>query len=113
MPDDDRAAAAVNEDSSLIADEEIRSLFAQLVPQGEALVLDAGTLQICDAVDKAGDPVLVLKDLESTVVIEYGGDGQWDFAIQSAEWLSRAALGYAGLLRAARDAGREKDASNT
>jgi hypothetical protein len=63
--------------------------------------LDVGTLRTWEAVDDHGDPVLVLRDLESTVVIEFGADGAWDLAIRAAERLGDAALMYASTLRAA------------
>ncbi|MFI5913930.1 hypothetical protein [Dactylosporangium sp. NPDC051541] len=63
--------------------------------------LDVGTLRIWEAADDNNDPVLVLRDLESTVVIEFGGDGGWDEAIRSAERLGDAALSYASTLREA------------
>ena len=69
-----------------------------LAPQGD-LDLDVGTLRIWEAADDNGDPVLVLKDADSTVVIEFATDGAWDQAIRAAERLSDAALMYAATLR--------------
>ncbi|WP_426510463.1 hypothetical protein ACPPVO_07125 [Dactylosporangium sp. McL0621] len=80
-------------------------------PQGD-IDLDVGTLRIWEAADDNGDPVLVLKDLESTVIIEFGGDGAWDSAIRSAERLSDAALMYASTLRTAMGEAKQKDESN-
>ncbi|WP_433055544.1 hypothetical protein [Dactylosporangium sp. CS-033363] len=81
-------------------------------PQGD-IDLDVGTLRIWEAADDSNDPVLVLKDHASTVIIEFGGEGAWDSAIRSAERLSDAALMYASTLRAAMADARQKDESNT
>ncbi|MER7275856.1 hypothetical protein ABT369_15490 [Dactylosporangium sp. NPDC000244] len=83
-----------------------------LAPQGD-LDLDAGAMRVWEAADDNGDPALVLKDAESTVIIEFGSDGAWDSAIRSAERLSDAALMYASTLRAAMAKAKQKDESNT
>ncbi|WP_432984644.1 hypothetical protein [Dactylosporangium sp. CA-233914] len=69
-------------------------------PQAD-IDLDVGTLRIWEAVDDNGDPVLVLKDAGSTVVIEFADEVAWDSAIRAAERLGDAALMYAATLRAA------------
>lgn len=51
------------------------------------------------AVDEDGDPVLVLKDDDVTVVIDFGLGGARDTAIRAAEQLSDEALAYASKLR--------------
>ncbi|GAA2368159.1 hypothetical protein [Dactylosporangium salmoneum] len=64
--------------------------------------LDVGTLRIWEAADDNDEPVLVLRDVDSTVVIEFVAvDGAWDLAIRAAERLGDAALMYAATLRAA------------
>ncbi|MEV0568017.1 hypothetical protein [Dactylosporangium sp. NPDC050588] len=70
-----------------------------LAPQPD-LDLDVRTLRSWGAVDEDGDPVLVLKDDDATVVIDFGLGGAWDSAIRAAERLSDEALAYATKLRA-------------
>jgi hypothetical protein len=82
-------------------------MHALLAPQAD-VDLDVGTLRIWEAADDHGDPVLVLRDTASTVVIEFGGDGAWDSAIRAAERLGDAALMYASTLRAAMTEAKEQ-----
>ncbi|MEV4140306.1 hypothetical protein AB0J72_50115 [Dactylosporangium sp. NPDC049742] len=70
-----------------------------VAPQPD-LDLDVRTLRCWGAVDEDGDPVLVLKDDDVTVVIDFGFGGAWDTAIRAAERLSDEALAYASKLRA-------------
>ncbi|MEV0128982.1 hypothetical protein AB0H83_11055 [Dactylosporangium sp. NPDC050688] len=69
-----------------------------VAPQPD-LDLDVRTLRCWGAVDEDGDPVLVLKDDDVTVVIDFGFGGAWDAAIRAAERLSDEALLYASKLR--------------
>ncbi|MDG6109647.1 hypothetical protein Daura_48720 [Dactylosporangium aurantiacum] len=69
-----------------------------VAPQPD-LDLDVRTLRSWLAVDDDGDPVLVLKDDDMTVVIDFGLGGRWDTAIRAAEHLSDSALAYASKLR--------------
>lgn len=69
-----------------------------VAPQADA-DLDVRTLRTWQAVDDDGDPVLVVKDDDTTVVIDVGGAGSWDAAIRAAENLGDMALAYASQLR--------------
>jgi hypothetical protein len=70
-----------------------------VAPQADA-DLDIRTLRTWQAVDDDGDPVMVIKDDETAVVIDVGDGGSWDAAIRAAERLSDMALSYASRLRA-------------
>ncbi|MET7426247.1 hypothetical protein [Dactylosporangium sp. NPDC005555] len=69
-----------------------------VAPQPD-LDLDIRTLRSWLAVDDDGDPVLVVKDDDVTVVVDYGLGGSWDTAIRAAERLSDTSLAYAARLR--------------
>ena len=69
-----------------------------VAPQPD-LDLDVRTLRSWLAVDDDGDPVLVLKDDDVTVVVDFGPGGEWDHAIRAAERFGDAALAYAAQLR--------------
>src|SRR4051812_5438724 len=71
---------------------------APVAPQPD-LDLDVRTLRSWIAVDEDGDPVLVLKDDDVTVVVDFGFGGEWDLAIRAAESLGDSALAYAAKLR--------------
>ncbi|MET7425418.1 hypothetical protein [Dactylosporangium sp. NPDC005555] len=72
-----------------------------VAPQPD-LDLDVRTLRSWLAVDEDGDPVLVLKDDDVTVVVDFGFGGEWDLAIRAAEGLGDTALAYAARLREVR-----------
>jgi hypothetical protein len=69
-----------------------------VAPQADA-DLDIRALRTWLAVDDDGDPVLVAKDEDTTVVIEVGCGGSWDVAIRAAEHLGDTAFAYASQLR--------------
>ncbi|MEV4135488.1 hypothetical protein AB0J72_25335 [Dactylosporangium sp. NPDC049742] len=69
-----------------------------VAPQPDA-DLDVRTLRSWLAVDDDGDPVLVVKDDDTTVVIDVGAGDSWACAIRAAEHLSDMALAYASQLR--------------
>lgn len=69
-----------------------------VAPQADA-DLDIRTLRAWQGVDDDGDPVLVVKDDDTTIVVDVGAGGSWDAAIRAAESLSDMALMYASRLR--------------
>ena len=80
-------------------------------PQADA-DLDVRSLRAFLAVDEDGDPVLVLRDDHTTVVVEFGLGGAWETAIQSALGLSKAALRYGEALHELRAKRRAEPAAN-
>ncbi|MEU0553815.1 hypothetical protein [Dactylosporangium sp. NPDC006015] len=69
-----------------------------VAPQPD-LDVDVRTLRSWQAADEDGDPVLVIKDDDVTVVIDIGLGGSWDAAIRAAEGLGAEAFKYALRLR--------------
>ncbi|MEU0559399.1 hypothetical protein [Dactylosporangium sp. NPDC006015] len=69
-----------------------------VAPQAD-LDLDVRTMRSWLAVDDDGAPVLVIKDDDVTVVVDFGLGGSWDHAIRAAERLGDSALAYASKLR--------------
>ncbi|WP_327007943.1 hypothetical protein OHA72_12100 [Dactylosporangium sp. NBC_01737] len=72
-----------------------------VAPQPD-LDVDVRALRSWQATDEDGDPVLVIKDDDVTIVIDMGRGDSWDAAIRSAERLGAEALTYASRLREAR-----------
>ncbi|GAA1505533.1 hypothetical protein GCM10009827_018930 [Dactylosporangium maewongense] len=70
-----------------------------VAPQPD-LDVDVRALRSWQAVDEDGDPVLVVKDDDVTVVIDMGFGGSWNAAIRAAESLGAEAFKYALRLRA-------------
>jgi hypothetical protein len=71
-------------------------------PQADA-DLDLRTLRAWLANDEDGDPVLVLQDGDTTVVVEFGLGGRGlEEAIQAAGMLSEAVRGYGNVLHEVR-----------
>ena len=63
---------------------------------------DGRWLRSWQAADDDGDPVLVIKDDDVTIVIDMGRGDSWDAAIRAAERLGAEAMTYASRLREAR-----------
>ncbi len=72
-----------------------------VAPQPD-LDVDVRALRSWQAADEDGDPVLVIKDDDVTIVIDMGCGDSWDTAIRAAERLGAEALTYATRLREAR-----------
>lgn len=79
----------------------MRSAYTDVLPAAPQadIDLDMRLLKPSIAEDDEGDPVMVLKDSTSTVILEFGLGGSWESAIIAAEKLARTATRYADLLR--------------